>query len=293
VSAIETIGCDETVAHRSAEPSVEDDTADVSPAARRRAALGRWLARHSSGWRVTAYGVVLAAFFVQGSLVWADVGGPETAPLSASARAGQDLWRAGNCESCHQLYGMGGFLGPDLTNVARRRSTEEIDTMLSHGRGLMPNFGLPASDRAALEAFFRELDRTGQGSLVATAPAPLTASIQAVAAAGAPLSASASRGLAKMGTVGCGGCHQALRDGGTLGAPDLSRAVERRGVAGVRQVLRDGRRAMPRFGLSTGEIEDLSALLAWTGAHRRELAARKPVTAPPAPVPWFSYPERP
>ena len=30
--------------------------------------------------------------------------------------AGRIVWQKNNCQSCHQLYGLGGYLGPDLTN---------------------------------------------------------------------------------------------------------------------------------------------------------------------------------
>lgn len=287
MSAIESIGRGERVSQDPAEPGPDAPRSPVG--ARATVEVRRALAGHSPGWRVSTYAVVALTFFVQGSLVWTDVGGPVTAPLSAAARVGQDLWRSNNCESCHQLYGMGGFLGPDLTNVARRSSAEQTDGMLARGRGLMPNFGLGAADRAALMAFFREVDATGQGSLVLTAPAALSVSVERVGASAAPLPPAVARGLAKLDAVGCESCHRSLRDGGALGAPDLSRAIERRGLAGVRQVLREGRRSMPRLGLAANEVEDVSALLVWVGAHRAALAALPPARRAVAAVPWFSY----
>ncbi len=37
--------------------------------------------------------------------------------LSQKGIRGEDIWLKNNCNSCHQLYGLGGYLGPDLTNV--------------------------------------------------------------------------------------------------------------------------------------------------------------------------------
>ena len=43
-----------------------------------------------------------------------------TPPLDDLARAGRALWHDHNCQTCHQIYGFGGFLGPDVTNGAQR-----------------------------------------------------------------------------------------------------------------------------------------------------------------------------
>ena len=37
--------------------------------------------------------------------------------LSKKAIEGENIWLQKNCNSCHQLYGLGGYLGPDLTNI--------------------------------------------------------------------------------------------------------------------------------------------------------------------------------
>ena len=40
-----------------------------------------------------------------------------TIRLSKKAINGENIWLKNNCNSCHQLYGLGGYLGPDLTNI--------------------------------------------------------------------------------------------------------------------------------------------------------------------------------
>ncbi len=37
--------------------------------------------------------------------------------LTEDSRKGKLLFQEYNCISCHQLYGLGGYMGPDLTNV--------------------------------------------------------------------------------------------------------------------------------------------------------------------------------
>ncbi|MCH7870146.1 MAG: c-type cytochrome, partial [Planctomycetes bacterium] len=41
------------------------------------------------------------------------------------AKSGLAIWRENNCQACHQIYGYGGFLGPDLTNLMDRRPDED------------------------------------------------------------------------------------------------------------------------------------------------------------------------
>ena len=38
---------------------------------------------------------------------------------------GRLVWQKYNCHTCHQLYGLGGYLGPDLTNVYSRTANNE------------------------------------------------------------------------------------------------------------------------------------------------------------------------
>ena len=59
---------------------------------------------------------LVCAFVAQTWLVYADPAGKRT-PLSPLAARGRALWHRRNCQSCHQIYGFGGFLGPDLTNA--------------------------------------------------------------------------------------------------------------------------------------------------------------------------------
>ncbi|MCC6186122.1 MAG: cytochrome c [Chitinophagaceae bacterium] len=90
---------------------------------------------------------------------------PETTMLQLSANAikGENIWLKNNCTSCHQIYGMGGYLGPDLTNVysAKNKGATYIRAMLNSGIGAMPKFNFNEEEQTQLLNFLEEVDKTG------------------------------------------------------------------------------------------------------------------------------------
>jgi len=85
------------------------------------------------------------------------------AELSVQVAAGAHVWRQNNCESCHALYGLGGHIGPDLTNIIKWRGTAYVQGMLLAGRPGMPAFAhLPANDMADLMAYLTVVNGTGE-----------------------------------------------------------------------------------------------------------------------------------
>jgi nitric oxide reductase subunit C len=77
--------------------------------------------------------------------------------------AGKMLWQKHNCQSCHQLYGLGGYLGPDLTNCysAPHKGPVYMDAILQSGIGIMPDFGLDSSERNYIICFLKQMDASG------------------------------------------------------------------------------------------------------------------------------------
>lgn len=88
-----------------------------------------------------------------------------TSPIQLSAKAiqGQDLWQNNNCWSCHQIYGLGGYLGPDLTNVfsAENKGPDYIKAFLNSGIKSMPKFNFTEEEKEALVAYLKEVDSSG------------------------------------------------------------------------------------------------------------------------------------
>lgn len=76
------------------------------------------------------------------------------------AREGAALFSERGCQLCHTALGRGGHYGPDLTDVARRLSPEEITVRTMNGIRDMPAYRdiLTAEELSELVAFFRAMD---------------------------------------------------------------------------------------------------------------------------------------
>ena len=68
-----------------------------------------------------------------------------------------------NCWSCHQTYGLGGYLGPDLTNVysAENKGPLYIKAFLNSGVKAMPKFNFSEAEKEALVTYLKFIDSTG------------------------------------------------------------------------------------------------------------------------------------
>lgn len=84
------------------------------------------------------------------------------AEIQAAAQ-GKLIWQKYNCQSCHQLYGLGGYLGPDLTNAASEPGKGEpfIKAMIQAGTSQMPSFKISDEEFQQLMEFMKALDKTG------------------------------------------------------------------------------------------------------------------------------------
>ena len=84
-------------------------------------------------------------------------------PINNVALQGEQIWLGENCQVCHEIYGQGGHLGPDLTNVVRQMNEQAFGAILKSGPGPMPSFKLSNQQVWDLFAFFKAINRTGVG----------------------------------------------------------------------------------------------------------------------------------
>lgn len=75
---------------------------------------------------------------------------------------GKLIWQQYNCNACHQVYGLGGYLGPDLTNTYSLKGPAYITAFLQNGTATMPNFHLNGQEMNALLAYLQNIDASGK-----------------------------------------------------------------------------------------------------------------------------------
>lgn len=121
-------------------------------------------------WAVLAVGVVVIGFIsllVLGYRApWVPAVHSEPVPPEAlgaandSARKGASMFHERGCQLCHMALGRGGKYGPDLTDVARRLSPEEITVRTMNGVRDMPAYRtiLTLDEISHLVAFFRAVE---------------------------------------------------------------------------------------------------------------------------------------
>ena len=78
------------------------------------------------------------------------------------ADQGKMNWQKYNCGSCHQVYGLGGYLGPDVTNSYTHRGADYIRAFLKGGTPVMPDFHLDDKAIQSLVVYLKSIDASGK-----------------------------------------------------------------------------------------------------------------------------------
>ena len=254
--------------------------------------------------------VLVLCFGVQTGLVYSDA---RSEPLSEAASEGRALWQRHACQTCHQLYGQGGFLGPDLTNAASRVDSTRLVSLLTVGSGQMPPLGFSDAESAAMAAFLREMDRPeiGRGELRlgtpgegAGAPAAFERAVEAALGAGAQGGAGPAGGtdedLAKVAAGfeayrirPCSACHFPFRDS-PVGAPDLSLVAGVIAPDSLDRVLAEGRPLLgmppPVPPLDAADRAAITAFLGFLSANRERLEMATEALAADRRLDWGALP---
>lgn len=112
-------------------------------------------------YKLAIFSLLSVAFIGYSAVLYTSIP-EEEQPAGPLAQQGKILWQQKNCTSCHQLYGLGGHLGFDLTNVAAIRSDEYIRAFLQAGTQVMPDFHLNEEEIRAFIEFFKYTNTTGK-----------------------------------------------------------------------------------------------------------------------------------
>jgi len=111
--------------------------------------------------KITVAVLLLVSFLSYSFYIYTSLPVKES-PVSNKASDGKQLWQQYNCNACHQVYGLGGYLGPDLTNVYSKRGANYISSFLKSGTAIMPNFHLSDSEIESLTAYLQNIDSSGK-----------------------------------------------------------------------------------------------------------------------------------
>lgn len=85
----------------------------------------------------------------------------QTNETDTLVNTGKMVWQNNNCQACHQIYGLGGHLGPDLTNSYSKRGPEFIKAFVMAGTPIMPSFKLNDNEMDALLHYLQHIDSSG------------------------------------------------------------------------------------------------------------------------------------
>jgi len=218
--------------------------------------------------------VLVVCFAIQTGLVYSDDVDIE---LSADAVEGRELFHDGSCQVCHQLWGQGGFLGPDLTNASSRIDETRLTSLLTVGSGQMPAYQYDAEQIRSMRSFLEEIDRpdVGRGQLrlgdPATSVTPQGAFDAVVREEVSPV---ALAGFEAFASGVCSACHFPFQTS-VVGAPDLSMVSQRLDDAELHEVLTNGRPELgmppPSPALSATQRDQLIEYFGWLNDHRADL----------------------
>ena len=102
-------------------------------------------------------------FSIYNFLIYTSKNDESYVALTKEAIIGQQLWQKNNCWSCHQIYGLGGYLGPDLTNIYsdKNKGPSYIKAFLNSGIKSMPKFNFSEEEKEAIVSYLKHIDNTG------------------------------------------------------------------------------------------------------------------------------------
>ncbi len=110
---------------------------------------------------IFVFTLICSAFLVYSFSIYLQ---PVSLAKSRLPGEGKLVWQKYNCQSCHQLFGLGGYLGPDLTNTYAEEGKGPvfIKAMVEVGTKQMPSFKMDETEMTALLAFLEAMNQTGK-----------------------------------------------------------------------------------------------------------------------------------
>lgn len=83
--------------------------------------------------------------------------------FTETAQNGKLVFHEYNCISCHQIYGLGGYMGPDLTNImdTEGKGRNYAEVLIKYGTAKMPRFEMSDKERSDLLDYLEYISSAG------------------------------------------------------------------------------------------------------------------------------------
>ena len=119
----------------------------------------------NSGLKQLIFGILVFSFFIYSFIVYTTGTSIDKGDylISEQTKKGKILFQENNCIACHQIYGLGGYMGPDITNVISALGKGPIyaKAFLQVGSAKMPNFNFNDKEIEDLVSYLTYIDKTG------------------------------------------------------------------------------------------------------------------------------------
>lgn len=112
--------------------------------------------------RVHVFVILFVLFIGYSFLVYTSGTIGKEVAMSNKAINGKNLFQKHNCTSCHQIYGLGGYLGSELTTTISQpgKGPNYAKSFLQTGTQRMPNFHLTNMEQQDLVEYLTYVDQT-------------------------------------------------------------------------------------------------------------------------------------
>ena len=114
--------------------------------------------------KIWVFGGLFISYVLYSLLVYTK-GTENRIAVTPEVQQGKLLYQKYNCASCHQLYGLGGYLGPELTTAwsDSNRGEAFMRAFLQGGGRRMPNFKFSGTEINDILQYLRYVDATPAG----------------------------------------------------------------------------------------------------------------------------------
>lgn len=105
---------------------------------------------------------LFALFSFYTAFVYTKATARATFTMNDEAFKGKMLYQKFNCTACHQLYGLGGYLGPELTSAYSQKAQNDayFAAILKNGTLRMPDFNLSDKEVNQVIEYLKYIDQT-------------------------------------------------------------------------------------------------------------------------------------